>query len=161
MRNTAAWLLATLCLTGQAKAEEGATHLVCLGAGSANKANVTTAYGSNSYGVSGWGQAIGTRDKPFDDQVNLDLNWNEPDSSRIRMPRAMLPPIHGGDGGWFKLKNLRRTDGEITASVAVNFANSPKVRIDRMTGAISLSGKAGDYSGSCEPYDPATAVKKF
>lgn len=154
-------MLALLGIAGTAQAQDGATHLVCLGAGSANKPNVTTVYGGTSNGGSGWGQAIGTRDRPFDDQVNVDLDWDNTDNSRLRMPRAMLPPIHGGDGGWFKLKNLKRTEGEITASVAVNVLNSPKLRIDRRTGAIILSGKSGDYSGSCEPYDPTKAVNKF
>ena len=45
-------------------------------------------------------------------------------------------------------------------SVAVNFINSPKVHIDRVTGRISISGKAGDYSGQCEVI-PADATAKF
>jgi hypothetical protein len=73
----------------------------------------------------------------------------------------MLPPIHGGNGGWFELKSLKTTDIEITGSAAVNFINSPKVRLDRTTGRISIAGKAGQYSGVCEPYDPATAPRKF
>ena len=66
------------------------------------------------------------------------------------MPRTMLPPIHGGDGGWFKLKKVVSDDRTISASAAVNFMNNPKVHIDRLTGTISISGKAGDYSGQCE-----------
>lgn len=147
-----------LLVTTSAIAEDGAgiTHLVCLGAGSANKTTTASVYGSN-----GWANAVASRESPFDDQVNVTLNWAEPTASRIRLPRKMLPPVHGGSGGWFELKNLKRNEQEITATAGVNFINSPKVRIDRMTGAISINGKAGDYSGNCEPYDPATAVKKF
>ncbi len=73
----------------------------------------------------------------------------------------MLPPIHGGDDGWFKLKSIEVTDREITASVAVSALNNPKLRIDRYTGMISISGKAGDFTGRCEKYDPATEHKAF
>jgi hypothetical protein len=38
--------------------------------------------------------------------------------------------------------------------------NNPKVYIDRVTGTISISGRAGDYSGQCEVID-TTAPAKF
>jgi hypothetical protein len=69
---------------------------------------------------------------------------------RIRLPRTMLPPLHGGSDGWFKLKNLKVDARTIRGKAAVNFINSPKVFIDRVIGTISISGKAGDYSGQCE-----------
>lgn len=72
----------------------------------------------------------------------------------------MLPPIHGGSDGWFKLKDVKVTDRAITASAAVNFMNNPKVHIDRMTGTISINGKAGSYSGQCQAMDP-NAQRKF
>jgi hypothetical protein len=34
--------------------------------------------------------------------------------------------------------------------LAVNFMNNPKIFIDRTTGSFSISGKAGDYSGTCQ-----------
>ena len=77
------------------------------------------------------------------------------------MPRTMLPPIHGGDDGWFKLKNIKIKPNEITASVGVNFINSPKLRLDRYSGAISISGKAGDYSGQCQRFDPQQLERRF
>jgi hypothetical protein len=72
----------------------------------------------------------------------------------------MLPPLHGGADGWFKLKNVTVDDRSIKASAAVNFMNNPKVYVDRVTGAITISGKAGDFSGQCEAMDPQ-APKKF
>ena len=72
----------------------------------------------------------------------------------------MLPPLHGGSDGWFKLKNVKADARSIHASAAVNFINNPKVYIDRVTGTISISGKAGDYSGQCEAVD-ANAAAKF
>ena len=94
----------------------------------------------------------------FEDQVSLQLDGDE---GRLRMPRTMLPPIHGGSDGWFKLKNIKYKSNEITASVAVNVLNNPKLRLDRYTGAISISGKAGDYSGQCKKFDPAETQRQF
>jgi hypothetical protein len=96
---------------------------------------------------------------PFDDQVNIEIN--DDNTGRIRLPRTMLPPIHGGNEGWFDLESIKKSDSEILASAGVSFINSPKVRIDRMTGLVSISGKAGSFSGECQPYDPATAQRKF
>ena len=71
----------------------------------------------------------------------------------------MLPPLHGGSDGWFKLKNVVVDGRSIHASAAVNFMNSPKVYIDRVTGTISISGKAGDYSGQCQVIDVNAAPR--
>jgi hypothetical protein len=72
----------------------------------------------------------------------------------------MLPPLHGGNDGWFKLKNLRVDARTIRGKAAVNFINSPNIFIDRVTGTISISGKAGDYSGQCQAV-AADAAPKF
>jgi hypothetical protein len=143
---------------GAGQAQPPSLHLVCLGAGSANRPTSTSVYVTNSAGNSGWGQVVGRREVPFEDQVNIEVDGAE---SRIRMPRTMLPAIHGGDGGWFKLKNVKVTDAEITGSAAVNMINNPKVRIDRITGTISIDGRSGTYSGECQAYDPANAPRKF
>jgi len=132
--------------------------LVCLGAGSANKPDNQSVYATDSYGNSAWGNVTGNRSVPFDDQVNL---WVAEGDGRIRMPRVMLPLLRGGEDGWFKLKNIEVTQTAITASVAVNVINNPKMRVDRLTGLISLSGKAGNYTGECQAYDPANAQRRF
>lgn len=149
----------TLLLTVAAGATAAPLHLVCIGNGSANR--ITSTYGSAwaSNGASAWGQAIGTRDVPFDDQVNIDLAQDG--KGQIRMPRAMLPKIRGGKDGWFEIKDVVKGQDEITGTVQVNVFNSPKLRIDRIRGHISLSGKSGDYAGVCQPYDPATVQRAF
>ena len=133
-------------------------NLTCLGAGSANKismgtvnsrANVYGSVGSTPY--SGYGSATTNvyipRQQAFEDQVDLRLFAGD---DRIRLPRTMLPPIHGGDDGWFKLKNVTSDSRSIKAKVGVNFMNSPNVNIDRNTGVINISGKAGSYTGQCQ-----------
>jgi len=136
-------------------------QLTCFGAGTANKATARTAY-SNAYAsgsvgttpYSGSGSATttvyGTRQQGFEDQVDVRLFGGD---DKIRLPRTMLPALHGGDGGWFKLKNVIADARSIRAKAGVNFMNSPNVLIDRVTGTISISGKAGDYAGQCQVID--------
>jgi hypothetical protein len=152
-------MLAALLLAGQAIAPPQPIHLICVGAGTAAKLSST--YGSfyDNRGNSAWGQVLSRRDRPFDDQVNVEISSDG--QGRIRMPRAMLPVIRGGKDGWFELGSIKMTDSEITAAAEVNFMNKPRVRLDRITGAISISGKAGDYSGECQAYDPAAVPRKF
>lgn len=133
-------------------------ELACMGGGAANKPTGTTLNAWNSNGEYASAQAYGSRSVGFQDQVNVSINGEQ---SRIRMPRSMLPSIRGGEDGWFKIKSIQVSDREITGSVAVNALNNPKLRIDRYTGNISLSGKAGDYTGHCERYDPATERRAF
>jgi hypothetical protein len=134
-------------------ATQAPLNLTCSGGGTANKVASATAWGSNGESVN----VLGQRQQDFGDQVDLRLFAGD---DRIRMPRTMLPPLHGGDDGWFKLKNVQADERSIRGSAAVNFMNNPKVFIDRVTGAISISGKAGDYAGRCQAVD-ATAAPKF
>lgn len=150
--------------------EGGRLDLICFGAGAANKATSGTVFGNQSgtvmgsrggfatYGGSSSATIVGTRSQGFEDQVTLFVENGE---GQLRMPRTMLPLIRGGNDGWFKLKSIEIKEHEITASIAVNIINNPKLRLDRFTGAISISGKAGDYTGLCQRFDPATAQRQF
>lgn len=130
-------------------------NLVCRGAGSATRENSGGLFGGDGDGV--WG-SFGKRDVGFEDQVNL---WIDGEAGSLRMPRSMLPTIRGGKDGWFELRNLQTSEHEITGTVTVSIINKPKVRLDRYTGAISISGKSGDYTGRCERFDPAKVEKAF
>lgn len=151
-------MISVALLLAASAADPQSVSLICGGAGAANRVATTTAFGMDSYGNSATGTAYGQRSVGFDDQVMVEITGT---TGRIRMPRAMLPPIRGGKDGWFEIKNVHWAENEITASVGVNPFNNPKLRLDRIAGALSLSGKAGDFSGRCEPYDPATVVRKF
>ena len=132
--------------------------LVCLGEGSANRTTSSTVYATNSYGESGRANIVGNSREPFEDQVNL---WISLDEGRLRMPRTMLPTLRGGEDGWFKIKNLEVSDTEITGSIAVNLINNPQLRIDRVTGLISISGRSGRYLGHCVRYDAEFTQRAF
>jgi hypothetical protein len=141
-----------------AGADAQTLNLVCEGSGAATRAEATSAVIAGD-GQTAWATGTSTRSVPFDDQVNIELPEGE--TGKIRMPRAMLPRLRGGTDGWFEVRNIKRTEKEITGTIQVSIINSPKVRIDRMVGHISISGKSGDFSGKCEPYDPTTVDRKF
>jgi hypothetical protein len=147
-----------LATTGHAQDSGNRLNLICGGQGAANKPTTSNAYAWDNEGGSANATINGTRSVSFGDEVAL---WIEGGEGRLRMPRIMLPALRGGDNGWFKLKSIVVNEREITASVAVNPLNNPKMRLDRMTGSISLSGKAGDYTGGCEKFDPEATEKKF
>jgi hypothetical protein len=143
-------------------------ELACMGAGTASTASLATVnsnahlYGNvgttpvsgNAYGTS---TVIVPGKQDFSDQVDVRL-FNGDD--RIRVPRVMLPVVHGGVDGWFKLKNVTADARSIRAKAALGFLSNPKVFIDRVTGTISISGGDVDYSGHCQVID-ATAPAKF
>lgn len=145
--------------------EGGRLDLICGGEGTANKPTVFTGTSNSTYS-SAYGHASGStnstiygvRQQGFGDQVALFIEEGE---GRVRMPPAMLPPIRGGDDGWFKLGSIKIKENEITATIRVNFLNNPKLRLDRYTGAISISGKAGDYSGRCQHFVPEEVERQF
>lgn len=149
-------ILASVVLPAAANAQS--LHLICAGGGAASKPQADRVYSVGPYGESAGATVVTRRDSPFSDSVNVEISGQ---SGRIRLPRTMLPPIHGGSEGWFELTDLRVGEHVITASAKVNFMNRPKVRIDRLTGAISIDGKVGQFSGQCSAYDPAAVRRRF
>lgn len=138
-------------------AHDAQLNLSCGGSGTANKATTANAYAWNNYGGSSQVTAWGQRSEGFSDQIDVRLFSGD---DRIRLPRTMLPAIRGGADGWFKLKDVKVTDRAISASAAVNFINNPKIHIDRVTGVISINGRAGSYTGQCMAIEP-DAKRKF
>ena len=126
-------------------------NLTCAGAGVADKQRMGFAIGA--WGA--WASAVSHHDREFADQIDVRLFGGD---DRIRIPRTMLPALHGGQDGWFKLKDVEADARSIRAHAAVAAFHNPKVYIDRVTGTIS--GKSGDYSGQCQAMD-ANAVAKF
>lgn len=134
--------------------DKAALNLICSGGGSATRQNNAQLFGGGD-SISG---IIGQRDVAFQDEVRI---WVDDNSGGLRMPRSMLPTLRGGKDGWFHLKHVETSDSEITATVAVSIINRPKMRIDRYTGALSLSGKAGDYAATCQKFDSVAAERAF
>lgn len=158
MRTMLALTLSLLIAQGAAAQEATSLNLVCFGDGAANKQRGGSFNAWSNFGDSASGTVLQHSREGFEDQVNVQLSNN---AGQLRMPRAMLPTIRGGKDGWFTLKDIKVTQADITASVAVNPLNNPKMRIDRYTGIINLSGKAGDFVGKCQTYDPNKAERQF
>jgi hypothetical protein len=75
-------------------------------------------------------------------------------TGRMRIPEPMVPALMSGDtGGWYPIESLFINDREITGVVHINFMNQPKLRIDRITGKLSMSGGVGDFSANCNAAD--------
>lgn len=143
---------------GAAQEAGNRLNLVCDGGGTANKVNSTSAFGWNNRGDRANAVVVGRSAVGFADQLQL---WIEDTQGKARMPRTMLPKLHGGDGGWFDITDIKVSDTEITGTVGVNFMNHPKLVLDRLTGTITLDGKAGQFNGHCQKFDPSTAPKAF
>jgi hypothetical protein len=135
-----------------------ALHLVCQGVGDREVKHGSSAVVFGRHG--GIGSAFGTsaEQEQFGETMDIDLADGD---AKARVPRRFLPALHGGDGGWFGIKDLVVTDDTITGLVLINITNHPKMRIDRRTGSVNLDGKVGAYTGECQPYDPATAKRAF
>lgn len=150
--------LAILCACSSVPCFATDLNLICGGGGTANRTQSTNVYASDSSGNSGTATILTRRDREFEDQVNVEIRGNQ---GRIRLPRTMLPPIHGGEDGWMRLTDIRETPNDITAKAVVNFMSRPHIRIDRISGTISISGRIGQYSGRCEAYDPERVGRRF
>lgn len=127
--------------------------LVCFGEG--KRPTLATRYGytwdfDKGRYVYGNRTEIATQD--FDASVMVQL-WDG--GGRIRLPNALIPPIHSrGDHGWWELDNVSTGPNMINAEYRLNGLNKPKLVIDRRSGRISVRG-AGDYafSGTCDSAD--------
>ncbi len=122
--------------------------LICVGTGHANK--LRSIYSDSSFSY--------IESVPFEEQVNVEITSSE---ASIRMPRAMLPFIRRDSNGWVKIRDVKWSDREIIGHMVVNFFNNPKLMIDRLTGVMSINGKAGDFSAQCVAVDPDKIKRKF
>src|SRR6185369_3119986 len=60
----------------------------------------------------------------FADQVDVRLFMGD---DRIRVPRTMLPDFHGGNQGWFKIKNVTADTRSIRGKIQLAFLSSPNL----------------------------------
>ncbi|HEY0622961.1 hypothetical protein [Sphingomonas sp.] len=92
----------------------------------------------------------------FDASVMIQL-WDG--GGRIRLPRALIPPIHSGGStrdGWWDLYDVSQDRGQIRATYRLNGPNRPRVTIDRRSGRIRIQGIYNyGFNGSCDTIDGA------
>ena len=109
--------------------------------------------GTESYATrNNWGgasTAYGTRQGlvTIDTLISFRLMGGE---AMLSVPAALLPPIHGGKRGEFRVRELQITDRDITGKIKINLLNNASFRIDRISGRLTSSG---GFQGDCEPED--------
>jgi len=89
--------------------------------------------------------------RPFSGNGTVEISSG---TGRMRIPEPMVPALmSGGNDGWYPIEELFVNDREITGIVHINFLSQPKLRIDRMTGKLTMSGGAGDFAADCSAVD--------
>ena len=90
-------------------------RLICMGTGDREVAHSSWATAATNNGsASAFG--VSHSQEQFDDQMDVDLNGS---AARARVPRRFLPPLHGGDGGWFNVNDVMVTDDAITGNADI------------------------------------------
>ena len=137
---------------------DNATALVCNGSGSVSDTQSTNAqeynYKTHSYDKS----VTGTTSvrKPFNGTANVEISQG---SVRLKLPHDLVPALSDGRDAWYVLNNAFVGDREITGSVRFNLLNKPKVKIDRMTGQLSVSSGFGEFEANCSVVDSHAGPK--
>jgi hypothetical protein len=136
-------------LSGQAS-EPAALELslLCRGTGQmVAPVQTTTVQGADNLGYGVSANATTSAVVAYDTTAGFRLQNG---TATMRIPGMFLPQMHGGQAGWFKVKNLQVSEREITGKVSINFMNSSTFRIDRTSGQLSTSG---GFTADCEPED--------
>jgi hypothetical protein len=95
--------------------------------------------------------------RPFSGNGTVEISSG---TGRMRIPDPMIPALMSGDtGGWYPIEDLFTNDREITGIVRINMLNKPKMRIDRMTGKLSMSGGLSDFAADCRAVEPQAKPK--
>ena len=133
----------------QATAPQVPLNLICQG---------TAAVDHSTNTITPYGLVTSDGRVSLDDSVSVRLGNDG--NGQMRVPRRMLPTVKtSNDNGWFPLIHVSQNTDSIEAQVRLNQYNKPRVRIDRITGAIRIDGPLGEFSGQCQPYDPNTQRK--
>jgi hypothetical protein len=127
--------------------------VVCFGDG--QKPRTMTAYGwtwnpdRDRYDSAG---RIELQTQAVDAALTIQI-WE--DGGRIRLPRALIPPINSrGDHGWWDLTEVAVSRERITARYRLNSLNKPALTIDRRSGRIIIQGVSSyGFRGECELLD--------
>lgn len=135
-------------------------HLSCSGIASRVRTTTTFANASADFtNSSAHGTATTYSRAESADRLLIEVDDKGP---RIRVPPTLLPPLRGGGkDGWWELTDVNVTDEEIAAKFALNPINQPRVRVDRRTGDIQISGFGSGFRGTCERFEVDPAARKF
>jgi hypothetical protein len=135
-------------------------NLSCQGQGSVMATQTTTVnqFQPGNPGHNKTGVATTQTRRPYTGTGTVEIKTG---TARMRVPDAMVPALmSGGTEGWYPIEELSMGEREIIGVVHINFLSQPKMRIDRITGKITLVGGAGDFAGDCSAVD-VNAKPKF
>lgn len=79
------------------------------------------------------------------------------DGGTAEIPRF----IGGAQEGRQSVRLFTVSDTMITGKINYQTIGNAKMRIDRVAGTVSITGPRGNFSGRCQPFDPARASPKF
>jgi hypothetical protein len=134
--------------------------LSCQGQGSVMATQTTTVnqFQPGNAGHNKTGVATTQTRRPYTGTGTVEIKTG---TARMRVPDAMVPALMSGSSeGWYPIEELNMGEREITGVVHISFFSQPKLRIDRITGKITLAGGAGDFAGDCSAVD-VNAKPKF
>jgi hypothetical protein len=137
---------------------QNTTALLCQGSGSVLESRVSNGMEydnkTHSYDKSTNNSTTGRR--PFNGAVNVEIAAG---SVRMRLPHEITPALNSARDGWFTLNDVFVGEKEITGTLKLNTVNRAKVRIDRMTGQLSLASGFEDFDGACNKVDTNSGPK--
>ena len=88
--------------------------------------------------------------------INVYINNNE---SWIQIPTSLLPPIRNKKpNNRYDIYNLDILEDSITGKFKLNFANKPKMTLDRYSGLLSYKGLGVSFTGKCKKVDRSKKI---
>lgn len=103
----------------------------------------TNALVTDNSGYMASGSVTSSRPTSVGFQVRLRIIGGD---AEMNIPAIAAPTISTGNGGWYKVKDLKIGENEISGKIKMNWFNSSIFRIDRRTGQITSEG---GFSGTC------------
>jgi hypothetical protein len=137
---------------------QSTTALLCQGSGSVLESRVSNGmeYDNKTHNYNKSTNSSTTGRRPFNGAVNVEIAGN---SVRMRLPHEITPGISSARDGWFTLNDVFVGEREITGTLKLNTVNRAKVRIDRMTGQLTLASGFEDFDGACTKVDTNSGPK--
>lgn len=137
---------------------QSTTALLCQGSGSVLESRVSngTEYDNQTHSYNKSTNSSTTGRRPFNGAVNVEIAGN---SVRMRLPHEIMPGLNSAHDGWFTLNDVFAGEKEITGTLKLNAVNRAKVRIDRLTGQLTLASGFEDFDGTCNKIDPNSGPK--
>lgn len=134
------------------------TALLCQGSGSVLESKVSNGmeYDEKAHSYTKMTSTSTTDHRSFSGSANVEISGS---TVRMKLPHEIVPPLNKAQDGWFTLENTFIGDKEITGILHLNVFNKPKVRIDRITGQLSLSSGFQDFNGNCNKVDFSSGPK--